>query len=746
MEQRVKRVLCLSTTGIGNTVLYIPVIRSLALSWPEAGIDVLVSNAAAREVLVGLPGVRTITVFEKKKAGILQYYKLARELRKENYDIVITSFLDKSFRIAVFCYFLGIRVRVGFKNDWWKIFYTHKVPIIEEKHEVEYNLDLVRSLGLETIDTSIDIEVSEKDKSFADEFIKKESIHKAIGFHIGSGTDLGKASKRWALENFVSVADHLAEKYKVSIILFGGEEEYELNKKMAQLMKTKPILVVGKTDIKQAVALIKKCTVFISNDSGLMHIAAAAKVPIVAIFGPTLYWKNYPWHVYYKLVRKDMDCSPCYRFKTIECLKDGKCLSEIKAKHVIQKAEEILSLTESNRELPYNICASVPARIKRVSIITPDFSHNCVGRAYLIAELLRSSYNVEIIGPAFAGTVWHPIKNIPDNVEYKYVSTNKDKFFVKDAYTLLSFIKGEVVIISKAVLPSMFIGLLLRLQRKLPVVIDIDDWELGFEIDRLKWNKGINKVRSLLSIFKLIVCELAAQRITNKIVSNTYLQNKFGGTIVPHVRDTDYFDPKKYSRDLLRKQYTIPEGAQVILFMGTPREHKGLAELVFAFNKIKKDTTYLMIAGFDLDDSVQAKVHDTIKANLGEQALLYGLQPFAKVPEFLAMSDIVVIPQTKTRSSVGQIPAKLFDAMAMAKTIIASRVNDIPKILEGRGCLYEPGNVDELAYNIHEMLTNKNLAKEYGEKARKYSVENYSYHVMKSVIDGVLQQAVKRVS
>ena len=105
----------------------------------------------------------------------------------------------------------------------------------------------------------------------------------------------------------------------------------------------------------------------------------------------------------------------------------------------------------------------------------------------------------------------------------------------------------------------------------------------------------------------------------------------------------------------------------------------------------------------------------------------FGFQPFSKIPELLAMSDIVVIPQRRTQGTVGQVPAKVFDAMAMAKPIIASHVSDIPEILNGCGWLVEPEQPQELACAIRYVLDHPDEAERKGWRARKRCEEKYSY-------------------
>jgi glycosyltransferase involved in cell wall biosynthesis len=379
--------------------------------------------------------------------------------------------------------------------------------------------------------------------------------------------------------------------------------------------------------------------------------------------------------------------------------------------------------------------------MKKVSILTPDFSHNCLGRALVIAELINEKYSLEIVGPALKQRIWEPALNPPENVGYKYISCSKGLFYSKKAHQLARSVGGDIIIISKAVLPSLYMAALIPGLRKKRVIIDIDDWELGFELDRFKKSGAKGKIKTFVNICKLIFCETVARGIKYKIVSNTFLQKKFGGDIIPHVRDTDRFDPALCDAQRAKERYGIPAGKSIVMFMGTPRRHKGLDELTEAFKKAAIDKAVLLLAGFDLEDRNQKQLHDELKSALGENCVILPQQPFEKIPELLSTADVIVIPQQNTLSSIGQIPAKLFDALAMAKPVIASRINDIPAILKNCGWTYEPGNSNDLAEKLKYALEHPDEAKRVGENARRECVAKYSIHAMRPKMEDVLQKA-----
>jgi heptosyltransferase-2 len=335
-----KRILCVATTGMGNVLLYLPVVRTLRKRYPDAVIDLLVSSLPAQELLSGMAEVNSVILFNKRQRSLVGVMTLLRSLRRSKYDIFVTSYLDKSFKVALMGWMLNIPVRVGFEKGFSGMLYTHRVRETGRKHEVEYNLDLMRAIGITDVRTDIALTLSREQVVRADERIPGDPLRRRIGFHPGSGTDLGLSVKRWGVNKFALLADRLAEKMHADVFIFGGPEERSLADAMAAAMKTKPHILVGES-ITMTAALIARCGLFVSNDSGLMHLAAAVQAPVVGIFGPTLWWKNYPWEASHVVVRSRLHCAPCYRFFGISC-RDQKCLLGISVDDVFSQAVLLL--------------------------------------------------------------------------------------------------------------------------------------------------------------------------------------------------------------------------------------------------------------------------------------------------------------------------------------------------------------------------------------------------------------------
>ncbi len=380
----------------------------------------------------------------------------------------------------------------------------------------------------------------------------------------------------------------------------------------------------------------------------------------------------------------------------------------------------------------------------KISILTPDLSHNCLGRAYLLAKILQRHYEVEIIGPIFGDGIWKPVAD-DNSIAYKSVKICgrfKPYWQIKE---LAKEIDGDIIYASKPLFTSFGLGLFKRLLNHRPLILDIDDWELGFAKENYRNSSLLSRLESLVisTLFSYNIGSYWNRLISEKFVffadsitvSNSYLKSKFNGTIVCHGRDTQIFDPKRFNKNMLREKYKIDENKKVVMFLGTPGTHKGIEDLIKAIEIIKDRNIVLIIVGIDNKDNYCISIVNTARTRLGEERFKgYELQLFEIVPEFLVIADLVVIPQRKNFASVGQVPAKVFDAMAMAKPIIATNVSDLPEILDGCGWIVEPENPEQLAETIQYVLNNSQEADIIGQKARQKCIEKYSWDVMDKIL------------
>jgi len=323
-------------------------------------------------------------------------------------------------------------------------------------------------------------------------------------------------------------------------------------------------------------------------------------------------------------------------------------------------------------------------------------------------------------------TLWKPVAH-DNTIPYK-------KFgILPNPFSFIKAISGDVIYVVKPRAGSFGYGLLAKWVTGKKLVLDIDDWETGFFRDYSLIGKILNSLQiwnmdSILYTSLLSHMTGFAEAIT---VSNTFLQKRFGGVLIPHFRDTEEFDPARFGRTSIRERLGL-QGKQVVMFMGTVKMHKGINTLIAAFDRLKNPDFVLMLVG----------ANPRIQKKLPKRSYLKveGPQPFEKVPEFLAAADLVAIMQRQSSASAkGQLPAKIFDAMAMAKPIIATAVSDLPKVLSGGCGLVISDNADELAHAIKTIFGDPALAEKMGQAARRKCVEEYSYQAASPALAAVFK-------
>jgi glycosyltransferase involved in cell wall biosynthesis len=372
----------------------------------------------------------------------------------------------------------------------------------------------------------------------------------------------------------------------------------------------------------------------------------------------------------------------------------------------------------------------------KISIISFDLGNNCLGRAYLLGKVLSRHYDVDIHGfvfPYSGNKIWKPCDT--GEFYYKVIQGRNFPFFLKSMTDMYRSINGDVIYASKATLPSYVVALLKKFFSDKPVVLDIDDLETAW-FEKLK---GARRWMRILQPYGPIHTTWIENFIgfADEITTvSTQLREKFGrGVIIPHGKDTEHFDPAKYDRNKLRKELQF-DGYKIIMFLGTVRPHKGLEHIIQALNLLNRDDIRLMIIGA----GTEPKYENMLEEIGNGKVILKEKIPFNNIPQYLHAADIVVLPQKKTIQSYGQIPAKLFDAMAMAKPIIAADVSDLQMILNGCGIIVEPEDISGLADKIDWVCSNTLEAEKMGRRAREKCIADYSWDVMEEKLVAIFEK------
>ncbi|MDD3466166.1 MAG: lipopolysaccharide heptosyltransferase II [Campylobacterales bacterium] len=307
---------------LGDAVMATPVLESLKASYPDA-LFTLMGTPVALSLFEGDERVGRLVVDESKKAKsrLLWLYQKAKELG--SFDMAIT--LQNSLLSALFLFFTGSKVRIGYAREFRSLFLTNAPKENKKIHQVLRYLELVRPFCAA---------VTEKLHISSNATPKNLCI-------INPGAAYGEA-KRWEAVKFGEVAARLSKEYDIAIV--GAPNEADIGAQVEETLKAHGVTnyqnLVGKTTMRELIDLIASAKLFITNDSGPMHIAAAFCVPTVAIFGSTDENETAAWgNPHYAVAKKDIDCRPC---KKRSCpLKHHDCMRLIGTAEVLEAVKKL---------------------------------------------------------------------------------------------------------------------------------------------------------------------------------------------------------------------------------------------------------------------------------------------------------------------------------------------------------------------------------------------------------------------
>ena len=342
-EREIKKILVIQLWGIGETILTLPTISALHKRFPKGQISILATKRN-KDIYREIRYIKNIFLLNFNIFSIILF--IIKNFKQFDLVIDMEEYLNIS---ALISFFTGKR-RIGFSHGTRSLLYTDKIEYNDKQHVVHTFLDLVRLLGVEYSDkVLVKLPVSPKDKKIVKEFLKKNKIsskHLIIG--IAPGTGESATSRVWPKDNYAKLADILIKRYKAKIIFIGSKNESRLIKEIQDLMENKSINAAGIFNLKQSIYLIENCDLFISNDSGPMHIAAAQRVKTIGLFGPNHPKRFAPYgpntiSLYKGSICKHSPCINVHKGQIPECkLKDNICMKAIGVKDVLKVVDKLI--------------------------------------------------------------------------------------------------------------------------------------------------------------------------------------------------------------------------------------------------------------------------------------------------------------------------------------------------------------------------------------------------------------------
>ncbi len=339
------RLLVRSTNWIGDAIMTTPAIRTIGENFPDTEITLLALPWVS-DVFASCPHIDRIFIYDRegRHRGMSGKLLLAQDLRREKFDGAIL--LQNAFEAALITTLARIPARGGYTTDGRGLLLTHgvKKPAgIDRRHQVHYYQQMLAGLGLRTGPNELELFIAPRKLARARQALAQAfgagGRVPVVGFNPGAA--YGPA-KRWPAKKFGELARMLHEQANCLILVFGTRADTRAAEVIQQQLPDQKRFMdlTGKTDLGTAMAYISCCDAFVTNDSGLMHVAAAVNTPLVALFGSTDHVATGPYSKRALVVRKSLPCSPCLKTHCPE--KHFACMENISAEEVFSSVIGLL--------------------------------------------------------------------------------------------------------------------------------------------------------------------------------------------------------------------------------------------------------------------------------------------------------------------------------------------------------------------------------------------------------------------
>lgn len=338
-DEKILKILVIRYRFIGDTLLTVPFLRNLRHSYPDAQIDMLVAPVSG-EIIEKCPYVDNFIYFDttkkhryENKEGFEKktFWTYVKLLRKQKYDKAYV--LKRSLSSAVLAFAAGIKERIGFDTEGRGILLTKRLKYVENRHEIECFLDVLRADNIDVKDNYLenwvtDLELQEV-QSIINKKIMPENLElKRVIVHATSGN----RKKEWDKQKWARIIEWLSTEKNVQVVFNGTEKDSEtyegimscINKEKLNIT---PVNFCGCFNLRQTLAFTKQCNLLVGCDSGNLHIAASVKVPVIGIYGPMnpVKWKAFADNV--SVVTANLSCRPCGLKK--KCKHNFACIKDI---------------------------------------------------------------------------------------------------------------------------------------------------------------------------------------------------------------------------------------------------------------------------------------------------------------------------------------------------------------------------------------------------------------------------------
>jgi heptosyltransferase II len=331
------KILVRATNWVGDAIMALPALRAVRARFPEARIAI-VARPYVADIYRGQEICDELISYDPQGThkGLGGRERLARELRAQKFDVALL--LQNAFDAAWLAWRAGVPERIGYARDGRGLLLTKKIPVPKRgeipAHEQFYYLELLRRAGwIDSLpgESFVRLDLSGEHCRQAEETLSSAGARRnAPRIAIGAGASYGSA-KCWPPDRFADFVNRFRSHTDADVILFGTAAEQKVSDAIVAEIKGPSIGLVGKTAIADLPALLSRCQLFVGNDSGAMHVAAAVGLPVIAIFGPTDPHGTAPITPRCTVVQEKPYCSPCFLRR---CPIDHRCMTSVRPEAV----------------------------------------------------------------------------------------------------------------------------------------------------------------------------------------------------------------------------------------------------------------------------------------------------------------------------------------------------------------------------------------------------------------------------
>ncbi len=344
-SKNITNIVVRGTNWVGDAVMTIPALRELRRIFPEATIT-LASRPWAQGIFAGAEFINDLMIHES--TGLGSVVQQVRAWRKREFDLAVL--FPNSLESALVASVSRVPIRIGYSSEGRQRLLTAALAMPEwrsSRHEVFYYLNIIQhveqlvkqtsTVSLDTADASLS--VTEERKASARQILRANGVrpdHTVVALCPGS---INSRAKRWPADRYAYLADRLIKESDAEVVLIGSDAEVEVANEVRTLMRGAPVMLAGKTDLAQLVAILSVVDLLVTNDTGPAHIASSLGRPTLVVFGPTNPLTTRPFSSVGEIIRKPPDCAPCM---LRDCPIDHRCMTAISVDEVFERVNTIM--------------------------------------------------------------------------------------------------------------------------------------------------------------------------------------------------------------------------------------------------------------------------------------------------------------------------------------------------------------------------------------------------------------------